>query len=163
LVELAGKLRARARVALVEARIYLCVSIISGVGLIVYFTTYGGGIYNAVVAGGYIRDSTISILTGEGLRWDNIISQLAIRLGAVFIAVFVMQILVSFARYKFRLSDNLGKMADICEASDGDLEKMKVLSSVYLLEIGDVSQFLQSPADKMADLAKEAISRIPKA
>jgi hypothetical protein len=93
--------------------------------------------------------------------WDVVIAQLAPRIGSVFIAIFVMQALISFARYKFRLSDNLAKMADICEASEGNLENLKVLSQVYLLDVGDIGQFIQSPTDKVIDLAKEALAKVP--
>ena len=81
---------------------------------------------------------------------------------AVFIAIFVMQALISFSRYKFRLSDNLARAADICEGSGGNLENMQVLSQIYLVDLGDISQFLQSPTDKVLDLAKDALGKIPK-
>jgi hypothetical protein len=142
-------------------------ALVTGIGLVYYFTTYGGIFAKAgLAAGGSISvGGPITITAGEsaqGTDWEVIVSQIATRLGAVFIAIFIMQFLVSFARYKFRLSDNLAKMADICEVSNGNLESMKILSQIYLLDIGDVTQFLQSPTDKMIELARDALAKVPK-
>lgn len=162
---LSSKLRNRARSALLEARVYLVTAIIAGIGLIVYFTTFGGGIFNAIVAGGSIslgEGTSITIATGQGTQWDNLFAQIATRVGAVIIAMFVMTILVSFARYKFRIADNLNKMADICDVSGDDIERMKALSQFYLPEIGDITQWVRNPTENLVELAKEAVGKIPK-
>jgi hypothetical protein len=91
-----------------------------------------------------------------------IISAIVTRLGAVFIAIFIMQALISFSRYKFRISDNLARAADICEGSGGNFENMEVLSKIHLVDLGDISQFLQSPTDKVLELANNALTKIPK-
>ena len=169
ITELTDNLRRRARRALFEARFYLLCSVVVGVGLVYYFTTFGGifAKYGAIAIGGSVQSSTIDIKVDPGTfvastEWDTIVSQIVTRLGAVFIAIFVMQALISFSRYEFRLSDNLARAADICEGSGGNLENMQVLSQIYLVDLGDISQFLQSPTDKVLDLAKDALGKIPK-
>jgi hypothetical protein len=43
--ELAAKVRKRAARALVEARFYLAAALLTGIGMVYYFTTFGGGIW----------------------------------------------------------------------------------------------------------------------
>ena len=169
ITELTEKLRRRSKRAIFEARFYLVCSVFVGIGLVYYFTTFGGifAKYGAIAIGGSVSNSSIDVKVDPGsfvpsTEWDVIVSQAVTRLGAVFIAIFVMQALISFARYKFRLSDNLARAADICEGSGGKLENMQILSQIYLVDLGDISQFLQSPTDKVIELASSAIAKIPK-
>jgi hypothetical protein len=169
ITELADKLRTRSRRAHFEARFYLFCSVVVGIGLVYYFTTslaifakYGG-----VAIGGSVTGSSIETKLDPGsvvpsVDWDVVISSIVTRLGAVFIAIFIMQALISFSRYKFRLSDNLARAADMCEGSGGNIENMEVLSKIYLIDLGDISQFLQSPTDKVLELANNALAKIPK-
>jgi hypothetical protein len=170
IVELTGKLRKRSRRAVIEAWFYLFCTIVVGIGLVYYFTTYGGifAKYASVAVGGSGSYSTVEVKVDPGTTfpaqtdWEVLISQIVTRLGAVFIAIFVMQALISFSRYKFRLSGNLARAADICEGSGGVLERMQLLSQIYLVDLGDISQFIQSPTDKVLDLVKDAVAKIPK-
>jgi hypothetical protein len=169
ITELTDKLRKRSSRAHFEARFYLLCSIVVGIGLVYYFTTSLGifAKYGGVAIGGNVFTSTIETKLDPGsvvpsVDWDIVISSIVTRLGAVFIAIFIMQALISFSRYKFRLSDNLARAADICEGSGGNIENMEILSKIYLIDLGDISQFLQSPTDKVLELANSALTKIPK-
>jgi hypothetical protein len=59
------------------------------------------------------------------------ISLTVIRLASVFLAVYLIQILVGFTRYQFRMADHLDSTADAFELTNGDPEKLSsVLSSI---------------------------------
>jgi hypothetical protein len=169
ITELTDKLRRRSARAQFEARFYLFCSVVVGIGLVYYFTTSLGiyAKYGGIAIGGNVSGSTIETKLDPGsivpsVDWDMIVSSIVPRLGAVFIAIFIMQALISFSRYKFRLSDNLARAADICEGSGGNIENMQALSKIYLIDLGDISQFLQSPTDKVLELANNALAKIPK-
>ena len=106
ITELTDNLRRRARRALFEARFYLICSVVVGIGLVYYFTTFGGifAKYGSIAIGGSVTGSIdLKVEPGtftSSTEWDTIISQVVTRLGAVFIAIFIMQALISFSRYK---------------------------------------------------------------
>jgi hypothetical protein len=94
---------------------------------------------------------TIGTFAGSGV----------LRIGMVLIAIFVIQILVGFARYYYRLSEHISFSADIIRLSDGNTKLIKELSTV-LLPSFDFGKMPSSPFQKIVDTSMDTVRELAK-
>lgn len=84
-----------------------------------------------------------------------------VRVGAVIVGVYVVQMMFKFARYHMRVAQHLEAAADtleLCGDNRGDLTAMMKLLSPASIDFGEPPA---SPGDRMLDLAKELTKKIP--
>lgn len=95
---------------------------------------------------------------------DTILYSLSVsvvRIASVFLAVYLIQILVGFTRYQFRLSDHLDATADALELTAGDQERLDtVLKSISTQHI-DFGKMPNTPTEHSMELLKELVKKIP--
>jgi hypothetical protein len=129
-------------------RIYIGVSVSLGLAIIVYFYQ-SSSIPRALQQGSGLSD----LFADSGT--------IVLRIGMVLIAIFIIQILVGFARYYFRLAEHLSMSADIIRLSDGHGTLIKELSSV-LLPTFDFGKMPTSPIQRIVDSTMETIQELVK-
>ena len=102
-------------------------------------------------------ESQISINTS----WLSELSPTLAKLTAIVLAVYLIQILVGFTRYQYKVADHLYAAAFALELSSGDMEtfnKAMISLSLSHIEFGKMPATL---SDKGLDVIKEAMSKIP--
>lgn len=109
-----------------EGVVCLFMIFISALSVILYFAFFQN--YNvpwSLSIGGSVS-GTVSVQADASV-WVGLISALILRLGAVILAVFLMQILFSFGRNRFRVSDALLIRANAIILSEGRLSDISIL------------------------------------
>ncbi len=95
---------------------------------------------------------------------DIILNSIITRIGAVLVGIFLIQILVGYSRYYYRLAEHLSALADIVRLSDGNANVMRDLAAV-MLPAFDFGKMPTSPVqklfDKSMDTVKELAQKIP--
>lgn len=84
-----------------------------------------------------------------------------LRLGAVLLAVFMIQLLFSLVRYRTKLSEDLENRADLielCFENEGGLELVTAIASIQGTEMGSMPDH---PYGKFADAIKEMAGKLP--
>ena len=107
-----------------------------------------------------IQRQTISISPAD----ENFISLIGagiLRIGMVLLAIFLIQILVGFSRYYFRLAEHLSLSADVIRLSNGNPKLIKELASV-LLPTFDFGKIPTSPIQKIVETSMDAIKELAK-
>jgi len=89
------------------------------------------------------------------------LTSITTRIGAVLVGVFLIQILVSFARYNYKLSQHLSTCADMLRISRGDAIIMKELAPV-MLTAPDFRRMPSSPFQKIVDTSMDTIKELAK-
>ena len=91
----------------------------------------------------------------------NIIGDTVLRFGSVLLAIYLIQILVTFTRYHFRVASHLDASADALKLSAGDLETFeKVSKIVNPLDI-EFGASPSAPLDKIGDIIRDSITKLP--
>ena len=88
-----------------------------------------------------------------------LISAIVLRLASVLISLYLVQILLVFTRYHFRLSDHLDACANslaVCNDTN-DLSTMVSLLSPTNIDFGKNPE---TPVEKILDVIKEALSKV---
>jgi hypothetical protein len=111
-------------------------------------------------------------LTGEG-KYESIVDRSLIdiilnsvitRIGAVLVGIFLIQILVGYSRYYYRLAEHLSALSDVVRLSGGNSRKMRDLAAI-MLPAFDFGKMPSSPVqrlfDKSMDTVKELAQKIP--
>jgi amino acid transporter len=89
------------------------------------------------------------------------ISLSVVRIASVFLAVYLIQILVGFTRYQFRIADHLDATADAFELSEGDPEKLaKVINAISPQHI-EFGKMPSTPTQDSLELIRELIKKVP--
>jgi hypothetical protein len=146
--EIAGRLEIKARESRRFGQLFAMLATLIGFLLILVFLT---PTFASVLGGHRTEGDTVDIL----------ISNSVLRIGGILLAVFLIQILVGFSRYYFRLSDHLSISADIIRLSDGDVGLIKQLSPV-LLPSFDFGKMPTSPFQKIVDTSMETVRELAK-
>lgn len=96
----------------------------------------------------------------ENIFWF-VLPPILLRIGAVLLAMYLIQILVSFTKYNFRMADHLDATAEafeIAKLDDNLLSKaLDMLAAQYI----GFAKTPPSPSDKGIEIVREAISKIP--
>jgi hypothetical protein len=91
----------------------------------------------------------------------DVIASSILRIGSVFLAIFLVQILVNLTKYNFRIADHLDITADAVELCLLDDHFLKTASTLMSLQHIDFTKGPAPPTDQAMKVIKEAISRIP--
>jgi hypothetical protein len=93
-----------------------------------------------------------------------VLNTAVVRIGAVLVGIFVIQILTGFCRYYFRLAEHLSACAEVVLLGNGNSKTMTELASVLLPQF-DFGKLPSSPVQKIVessmDTVKELTKRIP--
>lgn len=146
----------RAKKSRNEGVVYVITIIGIAYSIVMYF------VYAAQSAGFQISVAgsiaPVSISTGDS-QWIPLVSGLVLRLGAVVLAVFVIQILVSLARYRFRISDSLYTKAEVIRLSNGNPEALKVLLPSFSDSSIDFGALPDSPYIEFAKVVRDIVTK----
>lgn len=87
---------------------------------------------------------------------ENVISTLSLRIGSVFVLLFLVQILISFYRYNTRLANYYDARADVLQLISPSPEiKFETLVSALSPDVMDFGKMPATPTEQVLDLAKE--------
>ena len=102
------------------------------------------------------------ILTGD--TFDEILYDITsiVRIGAVLVGIFLIQIMVTFARYYFRISDHLSVAAALIILNGSKISDLQSISPLLLTTKIDFGKPPTSPTEKVFDGAFEAIKELSK-
>ena len=88
-----------------------------------------------------------------------LVERLVLRLGAVLVALYLIQLLFSVARYRLRVAEELSSRADVIDLSFNDLDRMKAVASIINpIEFGALPEH---SLGKVFEAVKEIASKIP--
>ena len=94
----------------------------------------------------------------------QIVNTAIVRVGSVIVSIFLIQILVGFSRYYYRVAEHLSACADVVRLSKGDAQIIKELAPILLpsMEFGKVPKSpVQAALDKAMDTIKEVATKSP--
>lgn len=154
--EVVESLRERAKRSRNEGVVYVILIIGIAYAVVVYF------VYAAQAAGINISitgKADLVNVTADHSEWISLISGLVLRLGAVVLAVFVIQILVSLARYRFRISDSLYTRAEAVKLANGNMEALKVLMASFSDGNMDFGALPESPYLEFLKVLRDLASK----
>lgn len=81
------------------------------------------------------------------------------RIGAVVVAIYVLQLMYSFARYHARMASHLEATADVLELAADDFSNLELLQRCLLPTSVDFGKSPTSPLERALDLADELAKR----
>jgi len=146
MAKLTERMRHRSRRYQWEAYILMIAAISIGVGAVLLFvkapssgTTVN---FNGI--------STVQSLQFPPTTWEDLAKEAILRLGSVIVAIFLVQILVAFGRYRLRLAEFIDWRADILDIAQDDLSKVKQLVAVFGLTTVEFVAFPESPIERIA-------------
>lgn len=90
------------------------------------------------------------------------ISLSVVRVASVFLAVYLIQILVGFTRYQFRVADHLDATADAFELAEGDPKKLAQILSPISPQHIEFGKMPSTRTQDSLDLIKELIKKLPR-
>lgn len=105
------------------------------------------------------EEGNITIKTAESNFWSEVAPILG-KLTTIFLALFLVQILVGFTRYQYRIADHLEAVAFFLELSDKNPEKLEKVMLVLNPSHIEFGKIPASVSDKSLDVLKDAISKI---
>jgi hypothetical protein len=136
-------LEGRARRSRNEGLIYVVLILIVAVSIVLHFGTFA--VETRIVN---VKAEQTNIASGihidQIVGWPETIKDSILRFGAVLLAIYLIQILVSFARYRFRISDALFSRALALRIGGPDPEKLSIYSqylSTELIEYGSLPKY----------------------
>jgi Ribonuclease G/E len=83
-----------------------------------------------------------------------------IRIGAVLVGIFLIQIMVTFARYYFKLASHLSMASALISLSNGKLTDLKSTAPLFMPSKIDFGKEPTSPTEKVLDGAISAIKEL---
>jgi hypothetical protein len=92
----------------------------------------------------------------------NSVSGTVIRIGAVLIGIFLIQIMVGFARYYFKLAEHLRTCSMAIKLSAGRLSNLKVLVPLLMPSNIEFGKMPNSPIEKISEAAMKTIGEVSK-
>lgn len=98
-------------------------------------------------------------VSADHAEWVSLISGLVLRLGAVILAVFLIQIMVSLARYRFRISDSLYTKAEAVRLSNGNIDSLKILLNAFSDVNIDFGSLPESPYIEFVKVLRDIASK----
>ena len=107
------------------------------------------------------QNKQLELAASERSYLMNIIGDTVLRFGSVLLAIYLIQILVNFTRYHFRIASHLEAAADALELSGGELESFEKYSAILDPNCIEFGASPNSPEEKVADIIRDAISKLP--
>jgi hypothetical protein len=144
-----------------SGRIVLVLVIVLGGLLISLFL--GRQIPFPFILGGSPLGDPNSVLGGDLL--PTIIGRLIERIGAVVVGIFIIQVMLGFVRYYFRLAEHLSMIANLLRLTEGKVENIAALGAVLLPSLIDFGRMPRSPFEYalrgVVDTLKETVAKLP--
>jgi hypothetical protein len=137
-------IRSRARFSRMSALVIVCTLTMIGVGTAYLFLS-ASSIGNTVVV--TAQAGATASYTASSFEWLGEITRSFIRIASVIMAVFIINILVSFARYNLRVSNYLDARADCLVITAGDSDKFAALLPSLSVDPLDFMKTPLSPYD----------------
>jgi hypothetical protein len=139
-------IRRRASFARISALIMVSILTLIGIGAAVAFVQAQNGptMFTAHVGGTRLVGS---IDATTGVQWVAELTGALIRIAGVIMAVFLINILVSFARYNLRVANYLDSRADVLEVTRGNVEHIAALLASISVDPLDFIKTPMSPFD----------------
>jgi hypothetical protein len=104
-----------------------------------------------------------SVLGGDLL--PTIVGRLIERIGAVVVGIFIIQVMLGFVRYYFRLSEHLSMFANLLRLTEGNVETVAALGAALLPSSIDFGRIPRSPLEYalrgVVDTLKETVTKLP--
>lgn len=88
------------------------------------------------------------------------LSSSVVRVGAVLVGIFLIQIMVTFARYYYKISDHLFMASALIALSDGKVANLKATAPLLMPMRIDFGKEPTSPIEKVFDSAMSAIKEL---
>jgi len=161
IVKIVDGLRRKSSRSRIEGIIYIILILVVCSVILFSFVKFSGHIINlqtgdqaviekmTIVQGAQSKDSKLSETVGN----------IVLRLGAVMLAIYLVQILVGFARYRFKVAEIHSSNADALILSNGDIDKF----SYYTKALSPNTDFVKMPTepyDKVFNLVKDISSKV---
>jgi len=124
LVGVVRGIRRRAAFARTSALVIVGVLTTIGIGTAFAFVQAASGPTISIGAQSNLENALIQ---SGGIDWIPEITKALIRIAGVIMAVFLINILVSFARYNMRVANYLDSRADVLEVTNGNVEQIVAL------------------------------------
>jgi len=86
------------------------------------------------------------------------ISSSVARIGAVLIALYLVQILLSLTRYHFRIADHLDSASSSLIISEGDSQSISALAGLLATNHVEFGKAPSPPSEKILELVKEIVA-----
>jgi len=122
-------------------------------GSVFFFVAYSQGITTLNIGPG-TNLANAQVRVGGDFDWLQEITRAFVRIGGVLMAVFIINILVSFARYNLKTANSLDSRADCILLAGEDMERLAALLAVISIDIIDFSKFPTSPYDTYLGVLK---------
>ena len=159
LESLVKNIRRKALRSRIEGIIYIGIVILIFGVTTLYFIKYSSNIISIQAEGATISNLAISQNANQDSAIDiNTIGNIILRLGAVLLAIFIIQIIIGFARYRFKISEFHSANADALILSKGEIDKLIQLSDTLSPKVV-FSDMPTEPSSKIIELLKEALSK----
>lgn len=91
----------------------------------------------------------------ESSRLSSTITNSVTKVGAVLIAIYLVQILLGLMRYHFKLADHIETMSEALKISNDDIDKLEKITAVIGVAHIDFGKSPQTPVDKLAEIIKD--------
>jgi hypothetical protein len=91
----------------------------------------------------------------------NTIGASILRIGSVFLAVYLIQILINLTRYHFRIADHLDSLCDSMAIPHKNLDELYTLVNIIMPKHIDFGAMPKGMDDKVADILKATVSKLP--
>jgi hypothetical protein len=88
----------------------------------------------------------------------TIIGRVIERIGAVVVGIFIIQVMLGFVRYYFRIAEHLSMFANLLRLTEGKVENVAALSAVLLPSSIDFGRIPRSPFEYAF---REAVAKLP--
>ncbi|HEX7476534.1 MAG TPA: hypothetical protein VF331_01885 [Polyangiales bacterium] len=96
----------------------------------------------------------------RAMQWALVASTIA-RIGSVILAIYLVQILVSFTRYHFRIADHLDAVADAIDIAGCDPSKIVALAAVLTPHAIEFGKAPVTPIESVLGTIRDLASKIP--
>lgn len=137
-------IRRRAAFARTSAFVILFVLTVLGIGTAFAFVQAASG---PTISIGPQTSLTNSLIQTSKLEWVPEITKAFIRIAGVILVVFLINILVSFARYSLKVANYLDFRADALEITNGEIEQLVALLPSISVDPLDFMKIPTSPFD----------------
>jgi predicted PurR-regulated permease PerM len=98
--------------------------------------------------------------SADARRLASTITDSVTKIGAVLIALYMVQILLSLTRYHFRLADHLTIVAESFKYADSDTDKLKDILNVISIDHIDFGKSPTTPMENIIELIKDLPEKI---
>jgi hypothetical protein len=99
--------------------------------------------------------------TAEQRAIISLVTYTLLRISSVALAVFLIQILVNFTRYNFRVSDHLDATADAILLTNGDFSANDKIAELFTTRHIEFGKMPMAPTEQAMIMLKELIHKLP--